>query len=148
MNTYTPITLDEFTTTMMEKGFGKFDYPRAREVVFSRELDSRFSIIIFSSITPCNGVSRERGSDAIRVAMYDTENSCVIKLGKRVNRVGTPEDVISRTLERARDVYRHWKSNRCPKCNSPMQPRTRRHDKKKFLGCINFPDCRGTKEME
>lgn len=38
-------------------------------------------------------------------------------------------------------------SQLCPKCQSPMQQRTNRKTGKPFLGCSQYPKCRGTREI-
>ena len=34
----------------------------------------------------------------------------------------------------------------CPKCGSAMVRRTRRRDNQDFLGCVRFPECRGSRD--
>lgn len=36
----------------------------------------------------------------------------------------------------------------CPRCDKEMVRRTNKHKQKDFYGCSNFPDCRGTRELD
>jgi ssDNA-binding Zn-finger/Zn-ribbon topoisomerase 1 len=38
-------------------------------------------------------------------------------------------------------------SDPCPCCNGPMIIRTNRQDGRRFLGCMRFPACRGTRRL-
>ena len=35
----------------------------------------------------------------------------------------------------------------CPECRGSMVVRTRRSDGRRFLGCVNYPRCKGTRNI-
>ncbi len=36
----------------------------------------------------------------------------------------------------------------CPKCGASMHERTRRSDGHRFMGCNDYPKCKGTRDVE
>jgi hypothetical protein len=131
----------KLTEKLGEKGF-KLSTERTRDHsryggqeqvwVFNHRKDPGLEIRVFTSVTP-SGQARETGADAIRVCLsyknkakqanpdsteareYDLGGSC------RVFRTGNIDDIVERTVDRAREAY--IKANevaRCPKCKAPM----------------------------
>ena len=83
--------------------------------------DSSVRVRVYTSIR--HGGARPCGSDAIRVCLvWVGANGQVRGLGsdRRVNRVGTVEDIVGRTLERMRNQYKKVSSlERCSSCGTP-----------------------------
>lgn len=93
------------------------------EIVYERphKVDSRYKVLVYTSIRRGAANARGVGQDAIRVcAIYEDATSArgICKL-PRVHRTGTVEGVLARMLERMREAYQ-----RC--CDArPKQPRRR-----------------------
>lgn len=80
------------------------------EVVYSRpHRDPRFTIKIYTSLTDGEAHTRSCGADAIRVCLVYTNpltgKTSGVGKATRVNRVGTDDGVLNRTLERAREMW-------------------------------------------
>lgn len=52
------------------------------------------------------------------------------------------------SLAQERKAYELEDKMRCPKCQSAMKLRTNRNTGTPFFGCIDFPDCKGTREAD
>ena len=100
--------------------------------VFQHRKDPGLEVQVFTSITQ-GGSVRSKGADAIRVCLiyknkakqtgtenpearqYDLGSEC------RVHRTGDIDDIVERTVERARDAYKRANEvERCGKCSAPM----------------------------
>lgn len=83
--------------------------------------DSSVRVRVYTSIR--HGGARACGADAIRVCLiWVGPNGQVRGLGsdRRVNRVGTVEDIVGRTLERMRNQYKKVSTlERCSSCGTP-----------------------------
>jgi uncharacterized protein YjeT (DUF2065 family) len=100
--------------------------------VFQHRKDPGLEVQVFTSITS-GGSVRSKGADAIRVCLvvknkakladpnspdakqYDLGSEC------RVHRTGDIDDIVDRTVERARDAYRRANEvERCSRCSAPL----------------------------
>ena len=100
--------------------------------VFQHRKDPGLEVQVFTSITQ-GGSVRSKGADAIRVCLvvknkakladpnspdakqYDLGSEC------RVHRTGDIDDIVDRTVERARDAYRRANEvERCSRCSAPL----------------------------
>jgi hypothetical protein len=94
----------------------------AQEKIYSLPVrDTGMFIFVYTTIV--GQEVRAVGEDAIRVCGVFKHNFSVrgITKEKRVNRVGTIEDIVQRMYERMRETY--TKCNvieRCHKCNAPL----------------------------
>jgi hypothetical protein len=95
------------------------------EDVYELAVSSKITIRVFSSIV--NGMCRGNGEDAIRVvAIYrraDGKDQFLLN-ETRVNRTGAMTDIVNRTVERARDIYRELVRRKnakmvCRSCGAP-----------------------------
>lgn len=112
----------EFLT---KRGFTERTISRGNEIVYERphKVDSRFKVLVYTSVrrgaTRASGV----GQDAIRVcAIYEdgTSSRGICKL-PRVHRTGTVDLVLARMLERMREAYQRCCDVR-PKRSLPRTP--------------------------
>jgi len=108
--------------------------------------DFRYSIRIFSSVDRNSKKTRESGSDAIRVTLYDLKKDRPIKVERRVNRT---VNAFHNMKERARELWRYVAdgSHVCPDCEGLLVKRTAKRTKKDFLGCSAFPECKHTQNI-
>lgn len=56
--------------------------------------------------------------------------------------------VVAGTPEAATDLALAGPAPLCPRCEAPMAPRARKRDGGRFLGCIRFPGCRGSRPID
>ena len=121
----------KLTCRLMECGFKRdVSFERGpekiREHVYVREIKDSVYVVVYTSCSGHRGIisARNRGRDAIRVAtVYKTAGGSKRGLNKqrRVNRTGTVEDIIERTVQRARDAWRLGTNpSRCKDCGAPM----------------------------
>lgn len=97
------------------------------EVVYERPHNKqpKLKIVVYSSMAVGQDACRDAGSDAIRVCLVwegKTKKAGIWK-AKRVNRTGTPAEVIERTIERAREAYSQANEelkNTCKGCGAPV----------------------------
>jgi hypothetical protein len=111
----------EMVSMLERSGFKPEAIRGTRELVYSRPINGDVRVAVYTTIE--NGRCRAVGSDAIRVvALYTTKKGQIrgiAKADKRVNRVGTVEAVVDRTLTRMRDVYRAGRSSERCGCGAP-----------------------------
>tara|TARA_B100000959_G_scaffold226168_1_gene240636 strand:+ start:430 stop:945 length:516 start_codon:yes stop_codon:yes gene_type:complete len=134
---------------------------RANEYVFERVVkhdnvddfmralkgdDFRYSIRIFSSVDRNTKQTRDSGSDAIRVTLYDLKKDRPVKVERRVNRT---VNAFHNMRERARELWKYVADGThvCPTCESLLVKRTAKRTKKDFLGCSNYPTCKHTQNI-
>ena len=114
---------------LVKSGFVLTPMQGCHERVYTRTVRPAVQVLVYSSIV--EGASgrpevREVGADAIRaVALYTTKEGRVrpiAKAEKRVNRTGIIPEIVDRTLERARDVWRVAACTKscCKQCGAPL----------------------------
>lgn len=113
--------------------YGQSGWKGKEEVwVFNHRKDPGLEVQVFTSITD-GGSVRSKGADAIRVCLVyknkakqqnpESEEARQYGLGSecRVHRTGDIDDIIERTVERARDAYKRANEvERCRHCGAPM----------------------------
>lgn len=152
---YREITLDQFASSMAALGFKELPASHCNERVYGRRISagpmpSRFAVAVFSSVDKRDSVSRECGSDAIRVVVLDTcmldENKHATVIGGITRRVHRTESALANIKDRML-VARNYvadPSNYCPSCNSLMAPRKGRRGP--FMACTSMA-CKVTRPM-
>lgn len=116
------------------------------ELVYESNQSEELSIRVYSSVIPRTKEVRDCGEDAIRIChVYygkDRTFGRIVGTQKRVNRIQTwKKNLIQRINEVARD-----EPVVCPVCFSPMVLRSGNFGK--FFGCVSFPKCKGTRNVE
>lgn len=151
MSEFYPINRDEMEDLLFnELNFppqhNSLNMPGVRELVYGRGFkvgDLTISLRVYTSILP-NGVAAPVGSDAIRCCTVLRRPDGEIRgLGKtkRVHRVtGWRKNLTNRIndmVDSLSDIVT------CPKCGLPMAERKGANGK--FWGCVDYPQCRGTR---
>lgn len=133
---YTEISEKEFEDTLTAKGYNwkRISEPYTKENPYLIEYNGIY-IKIYSSIV--RGVSREVGSDAIRVIGWDPiSNFPVMNSERRVNRTdGWRQNLVNRiegVIQKMENV------EKCKTCGGVLVERVNRTTKEKFLGCLNY----------
>lgn len=150
---YVPISYSEFHDRMVSINAVQKNISGCYEHVYEIPVITRsnksypYKIRIYSSIDIETGVSRECGEDAIRIMLVNSSSDRPLRVEKRVNRVGN--EVLKRVVDRSRDLFKYAinQNHHCPKCGSLLVTRKNK-DKKSFIGCSSYPDCKYTKEGE
>lgn len=147
---YQEITKGQFNEFASSIGFTQMVMPGRYEIVYGRRVilksgPTRYSVVLFSSVSRETGVTRSVGSDAIRITLWDHEKGKPVAVDRRVNRTA---GALDRTKLRARDMWQYVIDNRCPCCGHLMVERTVKATGGKFLGCSNFPVCKNTAEKK
>lgn len=144
MATFHEISAKDFTEAMGKIGFALISLPNVFELVFERRFEeTRFSIRVYSSVSAHSGMTREKGSDAIRVMIhdYDLDVDAPISVVKRT------QNALTNLVVRCREAF-VWKNAHKCKCGAIMAVRDGKRGK--FLGCSAFPKtkCGETKPWE
>jgi hypothetical protein len=152
MAEYYRISQDEMEDLL----FNELDFPKqhnplpninAGELVYGKAFSlgkHALSLRVYSSLR--HGEARDKGSDAIKVALLirrpDGEIRGIGK-AKRVHRVkGWRLNLTKRInsmIESINDI------RQCPKCGMPMAKR--KGSNGEFYGCSDFPNCKGTQNI-
>jgi hypothetical protein len=116
------VPADVMRAFLESKGFEPVTNRSKREVVYERPhaRDTRFKVLVYTSIANGSTTARKVGADAIRVvALFEPggEQQPQARKFKRVFRTGTVEGVLDRTLERMREAY--------AKCNAGVKEKNR-----------------------
>jgi len=96
-----------------------------REHVYARKVNADIYVAVYTSCSGHRGIisARNKGKDAIRVTtVYKTKDGRQRGLGKqrRVFRTGKIDDIVERTVERAREAWKVGLSPKtCQACGAP-----------------------------
>lgn len=133
---YTEISEKEFedALTIQKYNWKRISEPYTKENPYLIEYKGVF-VKVYSSIV--KGVSREVGSDAIRVIGWDTvSNLPVMSSERRVNRTeGWRQNLASR-IEDVREKMQNVE--KCKICGGILVERENRTTHQKFMGCLNY----------
>lgn len=153
---YVEISETEMTALMEdEMGFDREFPPGTTEIVWQRQIESKsgdkfpYAVRVYSSVA--YGSTRGCGEDAIRVLIINLDTGRPIKLtpqkGKAGKRIYRTKSAMSNLRTRCREFFAYVinPANQCPDCNSLMVSRKGKFGE--FLGCTNYPDCRGTRKI-
>jgi len=122
-----------------ELGFYRISLVGTTELVYAKRVRPDISLRVYSTIQ--NGVSREKGADAVRVILFwrGDRNSEPRLIGseRKLLRVKGWEDRLRLRIQNWTEML----GSPCDKCGAHTVLRIK--DKKKFFGCIHYPKCRG-----
>lgn len=148
MSRFVDWKIEDIEPEFTKAGFKKVNLLGTGEIVFERETKKpKVFIRVFTAISKNTGGSRESGSDAGRVMLFERDSNKPIWSSKRVHRT---QGFLERLIERARDAYRAVSNlPRCPVCDGYMVERSKKGlHKPSFLGCLKFPACKGTRKLK
>lgn len=147
MQNFTQVAYKDFAAEMADMKFSKKGIDGVYETVFARDIPhTKFAVVIFSTYE--DKIFRTSGSDAIKVVLWNNAKGRPIASEKRVNRVGTPADILKRVRNKARECWAGAaKVEKCNCCDDGVM--VLRKPKKgatwtAFKGCSNFPVCKKT----
>jgi hypothetical protein len=138
---YVAIDITAMRALMDEMGFSPLPQRPGAEIVYARAVGNRpVQLRVYSSVTPGNGVSRDVGEDAIRIALHSTLTDRPV--GMRFARVYRTKNALGTLKDRAREAWTYARDNACLKCNGVLVERTVKNTGKTFMGCCNYPECK------
>lgn len=132
---YTQIKQEDFEKVLSEIGqWTIIKQEGVKETIYGMD-----NIRIYSSIV--NGVSRDVDKDAIRVMVWDSVTNLPYKPSEaRVYRVeGWRKNLKDRILKTKEEILTYPK---CKKCGAFMIERENRQTHEKFMGCMNWKNCK------
>lgn len=142
---YTRIDRDEFESFLDDfVAYELNDDTDADELVYSIDLPhDDLELRIFSTLQ--NDVARDRGADAIRTVIWNTEHD--VPVGGRVKtlRIETWRSNLRPKIE---DLMLNWRDEfigYCPDCGSPLALRDGEYGE--FAGCTAYPRCEFTRNI-
>jgi len=154
---YVEISEADMTDLMeVQMGFAKIELSGTTEIVWQRQVETKsgekfpYAVRVYSSIA--YGTSRGCGEDAIRVVLINLDTGRPIKLqptkGKAGKRIYRTKSAMPNLRTRCRELFAYVinPGHHCPDCDSLMA--TRKGGYGEFLGCTNYPDCRGTRKID
>ncbi len=110
------------------------------------DLDRGYCLKIYSSIDREDSVSRDSGTDAIRVVVANANTGEPIRLAfPIVKRIKNWRKNIHRRMSEA--IQSLGIKTACPLCDSLLLLRKRGSDETVFLGCSEYPDCKGSRDL-
>lgn len=143
---YVPRTEAEVRERLESAGFRQVWFDGVRELVFEHlTANSDVRVRVYTSVAmgEDGSATRRVGEDAGRVVLVATGSNRPVWKSKRVHRT---KGFLDNLLERCREAYRAASSlKKCPECLGYMVERRGRNGK--FLGCLRYPECRGTREV-
>jgi len=156
--------LAKVTAGVRSKGGKVEERTDGREVVFEITPPERITFVrVYTSLARGADAVRDCGEDAVRLVLGayipGLGNIPVFKplaKSRRIYRTapkGSDEERVAAFLERfkeaLRDSYRAaLHAPTCPSCKlAPMAERSTKDGGRKFLGCVRFPECRGTRPL-
>lgn len=109
-------------------------------------LDRGTCLKIYSSIERDDCVSRESGEDAIRVVAANAHTGEPVRPAfPKVKRIKKWRRNLHRRMSEA--ISSLGIAVDCPTCQGTLVLRKRKEDGQVFLGCLKFPDCKGSRNL-
>lgn len=138
---YTEITQEHFEYVLSHLGksgytWEKLEEPMAKESVYIVSIND-IHVKVFSSLV--GGVSRQVGSDAIRIVAWDTtSNRPIMSSEMRINRTENWADNLRKRIELV--VSKLIDTPKCKMCGGNLVEINGKYGK--FLGCLNYKNHR------
>lgn len=141
---YVPIRYEDIREVLEDlMGFERRDDDRCWEMIWVRPVITKsgvrfpYEIKVYTTVDIRTEVSRDVGTDAIRVVLMDTVTGRPVK--KAEKRVFRTKNALTNLRERCRDMFKHvMQGPHCPKCSSLMVVREGGPGKHKFWGCTHY----------
>lgn len=125
--------------------FERVEDGESKENVYSINLPADdLEVRVYSTLE--RGAARDKGSDAIRTTIYDTEHNVVVGGLTKTLRLDSWFDNLRPKLIDLVSNWRDYDYGMCPSCTGRMVKRDGSHGS--FLGCSNYPACSHTESLE
>lgn len=143
---YKRITQTEFEEKLGSvAAFERVEDGESKENVYRINLPADdLEVRVYSTLE--RGAAREKGSDAIRTTIYDTEHDVVVGGRTKTLRLDSWFDNLRPKLIDLVSNWRDYDYATCPECTGRLVRREGSHGS--FLGCSNYPACSHTRSVE
>jgi hypothetical protein len=140
----------EIEQLLENRGFMELDVDGTEERVFGKRVDNfldspePLTLRVYTSVDSRTGRLRDKGSDAIRVALFAKGRdgrAVMVGAQKRVNRVQNWKNNLRSRLDQASEMVG-------PRCRDGHLMALRNGSNGKFWGCSRYPKCKNTKSHE
>jgi hypothetical protein len=130
-----------------DDGFRKFSKEKVYSIPpLNGNISDDVTILIFSTIDTRTGKARDKGQDAIRCVLWDTELQKPIGGRKKTLRIESWRSnlgpKVENLVEETNEYLRH-----CPECQTGWLVK-REGQYGEFLGCVRYPDCNHTEQID
>lgn len=150
-------TKEEFEEFLDELTGGKFtgvhkvtpddELRFSREMVYQIPLSgtTELSIRVFSTVDTRTEKARGKGNDSIKTVIWSNEHDRPIAGKRYTQRITTWRDNLS---EKIVDLAKSWDevTEKCDQCGNWMVKREGQYGD--FWGCLSYPDCDNTKQID
>jgi len=150
MPNYKEWTEHEIRDWMTAMDFKEIKISGTKELVFEHPTKNKeVRIRVYTSIEPGATSARAVGTDAGRVVLIVNGSNVPVWKATRTHRTENFLVNLRAKCRLAWKAVQHLKT--CPKCGGFMVERKKHHgprgQKAAFLGCLQFPACRGTRSL-
>lgn len=151
---YKRITREEFQDFLSEHYLWERVYTEddpslkfTKELVYViKEIDyDTLQLRVYSTIDIRTGKARNKGEDAIRTVMFDTEKGKPVGGRTRTHRIQTWEKNLKKKIDSLVEDWEHILV-KCDECGDWMVKRDGEYGE--FYGCMSYPECQNTKQIE
>jgi hypothetical protein len=135
----------EMRQILAGRDFQKIPDSEGKEVVYGKRVDRKgepLTLRVYTTIDKRSGLPREKGSDAIRIALFGIDsdgNPKLIGADTRVHRTQNWKQNLAERLDGATEKLIG------PKCSNGHRMALRSGPSGKFWGCTEYPRCEETR---
>lgn len=156
---YVRITKDEFEEFLNDVGLGWWltdedSKGTRKEQNFSQEYiygiplsvaPDSLELRLFSTIDKRTDVCRDKGTDAIRLVIWDNKEFVPVGGRKKTLRIKTWRKNLQKKIKELKEDWDTY-TTECDQCNGWLVKREGEYGE--FLGCSRYPRCKNTKQIE
>jgi len=148
---FTPITMEEMVSFLSDLPYdfvqcsGEGGHEAVFETNRAMQDNRQITLRVFSSIDERSGKSRKKGADAIRTVLWHRGAGRPIGGRTRTHRIKTWRKNLRKKIKSLIEETDEYVHN-CSECGAWMVERDGKYGK--FLGCINYPDCENTEQID
>lgn len=134
---YVDITQEDFERTIKKYSPVRVKPKGVYEAVYKLPLANELSIWIYSTIDIHSGVSREKGSDAIKTVLM-FKDAKIIKVAPKTLRVEKWSDNLREKIDELRTMVTEYRDPQ----GHPLLKKKKKDGKGIFYGCALYPECK------
>lgn len=120
----------------------------SREYIYGiplRDAPEELELRVFSTIDKRTDLCRDKGTDAIRLVIWDSKEFYPVGGRKKTLRIETWKKNLRRKIEELKSDWEEHTTS-CNECGAWMVKREGEYGE--FLGCIRYPRCDNTRQIE
>lgn len=143
---YYKIQREEMVDLLERFGFERVTFEGTSEMVYTftpPKEGNTVSIYVYTSIDASRKAARDKGEDAIRCIFVDSESGKPVGKTARIHRIHTWEKNLTNRLRTMVVMAPQISKIKCKKCGCQTAYRSGKFGH--FFGCLNYPECDGTR---